>query len=61
MRYMIIKYVDADSQAEALKKARTTPIHEITIHNSHWEKAEFSLKNNQNKRIGFSDAKAKSK
>lgn len=57
MRYMVIKYVDADNHAEAMKKAKKTPIHEVTIHNSAWEKTEFSLKDEKPKRIGFKDAK----
>lgn len=57
MRYMIIKYVDADSHAEAMRKAKRTPIHEVTIHNSAWEKSEYSLKDHPTKKIGFKDAK----
>lgn len=56
MRYMVIKYVDADNQAEALKKSRKTPVHEITIHNDPWKESGYQLKIN-NKKIGFKDAK----
>lgn len=59
MRYMIIKYVDAANHAEAMRKAKRTPIHEITIHNSHWEKTEFSLKDTKANKIGFKDATKK--
>lgn len=59
MRYMIIKYIDADNHAEALRKAKRTPIHEVTIHNSAWEKDGFDLKNKITKNIGFKDGETK--
>lgn len=38
-QYIIQKYVMADSVTEAIKKAKTLPIHEVFLHNNWFEKA----------------------
>lgn len=37
-QYIVQKYVMAESVAEAIKKSKKLPIHEVYIHNSWFEK-----------------------
>ncbi len=37
-QYIVQKYVMADNVDEAIKKSRTLPIHEVFVHNNHFEK-----------------------
>jgi hypothetical protein len=59
MKYVVIKYVEASNQAEALRKSKKIPVHEIYIHNPSWEKNEYSLKELKNKKIGYEHGKKK--
>lgn len=43
MLYVLTKYVEAISAAEAIAKDKTTPIHEIDIHSKVWEHNNFEL------------------
>lgn len=59
MLYIVMKYVEAESSVEALRKAKRIPVHEVVIHGEHWKNSEFSLKIKKAKRIGFKDGKEK--
>lgn len=59
MRYVITKYVDADSAEQALMKSRKLPPHEIYIHNDSWKETGYQIGKEAIKKLGFTDDKKK--
>lgn len=56
-QYIVSKYVMADSIAEALRKSKKIPIHEVYVHNSWFEKQNFEWNVPQSTKLGFNKKK----
>lgn len=53
-QYIVQKYVMADSVAEAAKKSKRIPVHEIYLHNAWFEKvAGYEFSESKKALIGF--------
>lgn len=53
-QYVIQKYVLAKSVEEAMKKSKKSPIHEVYVHNSWFEKQNYEFFNKTDAaKVGF--------
>lgn len=57
MKYVVVRYVEADCVEQAVRKSRLCPIHDVYIHNDSWKDSGYSLKMEEPKKLGFNDAK----
>ena len=53
LRYIVSTFVEAESIEEALKKAKRIKPHELSVHNSWWEKHNYSSKDEPRSKAGF--------
>lgn len=57
MRFIIRKFIEAESMEFALRKERRTRPHEIYLDNEVWKERGFSLTDEEAKKIGFKNGK----
>jgi hypothetical protein len=55
--YVVTKYVEANSVADALRLAQRAPVHEVSILSQWWDKQGYQFSNEPKKPFGIADKK----